>query len=65
MEHLDLNNIDKGSVTKYYKVKSLEQRWFSAKDKSNKKAVTDEKSDGDIYIDRDSLICTSCKKGRR
>ena len=36
MEHLDLNSIDKGYVTKYYKVESLYHRWFSVKGYSKK-----------------------------
>ena len=63
MKHLDLNNIYKGYVTKDYKVKSLEQRWFSAKENSKKKSVTDEKSDSDIYIEGDWLIQIICKQG--
>ena len=65
MDRLDLNYIDMVSVTKDYKVKSLDQRWFSAKENSKKVSVVDEKSDGDNYIERDSLIQMSCKQGRR
>ena len=62
-DKLDLNNMNKGSVTKDYKIKSSEQRWFSAKKHSNKNSSTYENSDSDIYIGRDSLIQMSCKKG--
>ena len=64
MKHLDLNSIDKGSVTKDYKVKSLYHRWFSAKELSKKNSVIDENSDSDIYIERDSLIHMICKQWR-
>ena len=61
MENLDLNNINKGSVSKEYKVKSLEQRCFSENEHSKKKSVIDENSDSDIYSERDSLIQMSYK----
>ena len=64
MEHLDLNCIDKVYVTKYYKVKSLEQWWFSEKEHSKKKSVIDENNDSDIYIERYSLIHIICKQVR-
>ena len=64
MEHLDLNNMDKGSGKKDWKVKSLEQQWFSERKNSKKKSVTDEKGDSDIYIEMYSLIQMSCKQRR-
>ena len=63
MDRLDLNYIDMVSVTKYYKVKSLYQQCFSAKENSKKKSVIDENSDIDIYIEMYSLIHVSRKQG--
>ena len=63
MENLELNGIDKGSLTKYYQVKSLDQRCFSEKPNSNKNLYADENSDGDVYIESDSLIQMDCNQG--
>lgn len=61
IEHLELSGIEKGSITKDYKVKSLEQRWFSAKGKAAKKSDTDAKIEDGIYIERDTLVQMNCK----
>ena len=65
MEHLELKGIGKGSTTKEFKFKTLEQRWFSenwSKIKNTRKGsgVADKY---DVYIERDSLIKLKRKQG--
>ena len=66
MEHLELKGVEKGSITNEYKVKSLNQRWFSTEEskpeKSHKRDET--KSEGGVYIERYSLIQLNCNLGR-
>ena len=64
MEHLELKRIDRGSTTKDYKVKSLEQQWFSAKEKKVKKSDEMEGDGKDVHIERDSLVQINCKQGK-
>ena len=42
MEFLELNGIDKGSINKGYKLKSMEQRWLFAKGVTTNKSDIDE-----------------------
>ena len=66
METLELKVIFKGSITKEYKFKTLEQRWFSAKggniNKIIKGSVVADKDD--VYIERDYMIKLTCNQGR-
>ena len=58
MEHIELKGIEKGSTTKEYKFKTIEQQWFSEKgsninNTSKGSGVADKY---DVYIERGSLI---------
>ena len=52
MGHLELKSINKGSSSKSHRVKTLEQRWFSEKQRNNNKSGTSEKDElySDIYV---------------
>lgn len=66
MELLQLGQMEKGSVRTDHKVKSIRDRWFSQKHRSDNN--TSESKEGRIedgvYIKRDSLIQLKCKRGK-
>ena len=61
MEFLEINVINKGSITKEYRFQSLEEWWFLAKWSTNKKSDIYEESKFGVNIESYSLIQMKCK----
>ena len=64
MDFLELNGINRRSITKNYKANSLEQLWFLVNGVTTSKSDTYEGRKGGVYIERDSLIQKKFRQGK-